>query len=132
MNREVLTTIGGLIVVGAVVVATFLYGNHQHQADLRHDQDVQRQQQAQQSEQKSASQQSGSSGSSQQPAVQKPSSDNQTALQGGQKSTATIQTSQPTPTETPKTGGSTSGIVGALAMAVAGELYRRSRKQIVQ
>src|SRR5665213_3409768 len=45
MNRDVLTTVGGLILVGVVVVATFLYGNQQRQAQLRQQQTTQKQQQ---------------------------------------------------------------------------------------
>jgi len=47
MKRDTLKTIIGLAIIGLIVVVTFLYGNAQRQAQLRHDQDVKRQQQAQ-------------------------------------------------------------------------------------
>lgn len=47
MKRDTLKTIFGLVIIGLIVVVTFLYGNAQRQAQLRHDQDVKRQQQTQ-------------------------------------------------------------------------------------
>ena len=47
MKRDTLKTIFGLVIIGLIVVVTFLYGNSQRQAQLRHDQDVKRQQQTQ-------------------------------------------------------------------------------------
>jgi len=46
MKRETLKTLAGLIVIVGIVVATFMYGNSQRQAQLKHDQDVKKQQQA--------------------------------------------------------------------------------------
>jgi len=44
MKRETLKTLAGLIVIVGIVVATFMYGNSQRQAQLKHDQDVKKQQ----------------------------------------------------------------------------------------
>lgn len=43
MNRESLKTLGGILVIGIIVVATFLYGNQQRQEQLRKDQAQQEQ-----------------------------------------------------------------------------------------
>jgi cytoskeletal protein RodZ len=46
VKRDTVKTIVGLIIIGGIVVATFLYGNSQRQAQLTHDQDVKKQQEA--------------------------------------------------------------------------------------
>src|SRR4029078_2296942 len=46
MKRDTVKTLIGLLIIGIIVVATFLYGNAQRQAQLRHDQDVKKQQEA--------------------------------------------------------------------------------------
>ena len=38
MNKDLLRTIGGILVIGGIVVATFLYGNQQRQEQVRQDQ----------------------------------------------------------------------------------------------
>lgn len=146
MNRDVVTTVGGLILVGIVVVATFLYGNQQRQTQLRHDQAVQRQQQTTKTTPKpspapaASSATSSSSGTSstpaQQPAVQKPSASNQTALQGGSQSsntTATTPAAQTSPpTETPDTGSSPLPAAAATVLLVMAGVYWRSRQALRQ
>jgi cytoskeletal protein RodZ len=145
MNRDVLTTVGGLVLVGIVVVATFLYGNEQRQAQLRRDQTAQRQSQQQSKNQSTpkASSVSTSSGSSNtatatssQPAVQKPSSSNQTTLQGGSPSSTAsspVPSSGSGPAETPRTGSSSILYVfGATLMVVLYQVYRRSRTAVAQ
>jgi FtsZ-interacting cell division protein ZipA len=99
MRRDVVTTIGGLVLVGLVVIAAFLYGNHQRNDQVRRDQDATRQQQeakASPSKSTASSQQkttqSGSSNaagpattsgdSAQQPAVQKPNQNDGKQVQG--------------------------------------------------
>lgn len=46
MTRDTVKTLAGLIIIGGIVVATFLYGNAQRQAQLSHDQEVKKQQEA--------------------------------------------------------------------------------------
>ncbi len=46
MNRDTVKTLIGLVIIGGIVVATFMYGNSQRQAQLKHDQDVKKQQTA--------------------------------------------------------------------------------------
>lgn len=46
MKSDTIKTIIGLIVIGGIVVATFMYGNAQRQAQLNHDQEVKKQQEA--------------------------------------------------------------------------------------
>lgn len=45
MSRDLLKTIGGLALIAAIVVATFLYGNKQRQEQVRRDQEIKQQQQ---------------------------------------------------------------------------------------
>lgn len=40
MNRDTVKTLAGLVVIGVIVVATFLYGNAQRQNQLKHDASV--------------------------------------------------------------------------------------------
>ena len=44
MTRDTVKTILGLVAILLIVGATFLYGNAQHQAQLRHDNDAKKQQ----------------------------------------------------------------------------------------
>lgn len=46
MKRDTVKTLAGLVVIAAIVVATFAYGNAQRQNQLKHDQDVKNQQAA--------------------------------------------------------------------------------------
>ncbi|GEM_PF-1100025 len=43
MKRDTVKTLAGLAIIGGIVVATFLYGNSQRQAQLSHDQQVKQQ-----------------------------------------------------------------------------------------
>lgn len=47
-------TVGAIVVIGIIVVATFLYGNQQRQLQVRRDQDVRRQQEQKAAENKPA------------------------------------------------------------------------------
>lgn len=44
MNRDTVKTLAGLVIIGVIVVATFLYGNAQRQNQLKHDANVKQQQ----------------------------------------------------------------------------------------
>ena len=44
MNKDLIKTIGGILIIAAIVVATFLYGNQQRQEQVRRDQALQEQQ----------------------------------------------------------------------------------------
>jgi|GEM_PF-5922821 len=109
MNRELLITIGGLLVVGLVVVATFLYGNQQRQAQLRTPQTNQHQQQAAK------------------PAPKPTPSP--TATTPGRGSTPA---QQPTPASTPATGSSPLPAIAATVLLVMAWAYRRSRRSLRQ
>ncbi len=43
MKRDTVKTLAGLLVIAVIVVATFVYGNSQRQAQLKHDQEVKNQ-----------------------------------------------------------------------------------------
>lgn len=136
MNRDNLYTFGGLVLVGAVIVAAFLYGNSQRQSQIRTDQDKQRTQQAAQTPNSGQA-----NGPDQQPSAVKPS-DSQTALQGSGAAGGTEKTPTSTPapaaqpdamvgiTETPKTGGSVAYLIGPLALLYGYRKLRHSRRQI--
>jgi hypothetical protein len=138
MNRDALTTIGGLVLVGIVVVATFLYGNQQRQAQLRHNQTAQRQAQQSAKPQPAAKTPASASSSpvasSQQPAVQKPSSSNQSTLQGGSTAPTPAATNDGSAqTEIPKTGSSgILYIIGATLMVLLYRTHRQSRLAVVR
>ena len=104
MNRDTLKTLAGLVVIGFIVVATFLYGNAQRQSQNKHDQEVKQQANTNPSAspaksaaiaaQPKASTQPGTA------AVASPSSN---AVQGGkvQASTAPSATTSPKASPTP-------------------------------
>lgn len=126
MKKDVLTTIGGLVLVGLVVVATFLYGSQQRQNQAKHDEQLKQQQQtAQQS-----TDEHHDADKPQQPAVNKPQAD-QSNLQGGKPATAPA----PVPagsTQTPKTGGEVLFIIPAAAMVAMYRRQRRSQRELRQ
>lgn len=134
MNRDGVKTIIGLLVIGLIIVATFLYGNHQRQAQLRHDQDVKKQSgvtqatpQATPTTNKSASSQAS---------VPSPSA-NPLQGQGSTSSTSTVKSPQTggtaivTPATTPKTGAGEMAPIALVGLALAGIYYRRSRRELV-
>lgn len=43
LNRDFLKTLGGILIIGAIVVATFLYGNQQRQEQIRKDEQAKQQ-----------------------------------------------------------------------------------------
>ncbi len=140
VNRDGVKTVIGLLIIGLIIVATFLYGNHQRQAQLRHDEDLKRQQQLtlQVTPQASSTPQvtpkastSPVVSSKPQPAVATPSAN---VIQGQGVKTTPSATSTPTKSvadtsTTPKTGpGEWS--VALLALIGAGVYYRRSRREL--
>ena len=131
MNRDVLTTIGGLVLVGVIVVATFLYGNQQRQSQLRHNQTAARQSQPAAKTPTATS--SSPTATSQQPGVEKPSSNNQTTLQGGSTTQPVVPSSGSTPAETPKTGGSgVLYVIGATLIVMLYRMHRQSRLAVTR
>jgi len=88
MKRDTVKTFAGLIIIAAIVVATFLYGNSQRQAQLAHDQEV-KQQQAKDTSQAKAAQQAAVATTTAQPSnntapVKSPTSN---SIQGSATST---------------------------------------------
>lgn len=133
MKKDVLTTIGGLVLVGLVVVATFLYGNQQRQNQAKHDQDIKKQQETKAPTNPQTSGPQASTSAPQQPAVQKPQADSSN-LQGGKTgapSATPTPASKPAPvagvTQTPKTGGEVLVLIPVTAMLMLYRTQRRSR-----
>ena len=135
MRRDVVATIGGLILVALVVVGTFLYGNsqrekkesqgqnqeQQQQAQKTEQQKQEEQQQAQQAEQaKKAQQQQQADEAKQKAAQQQAASQNKPAAQPQTGATAPAA-------PMPATGGEILYVAGAALTIYAAHLYRRSR-----
>jgi lysozyme family protein len=130
VNRDGLKTIIGLLVIGLIIVATFLYGNHQRQAQLRHDEDLKRQQQK---VTQTTPQATKSPAASTSPQASVPSS-TPNPIQGQGKVTAAPQTGGTAMTETnttPRTGAGEMAPIALLALIASGVYYRRSRREVV-
>jgi LPXTG-motif cell wall-anchored protein len=131
MNRDTLKTILGLIVIVLIVVATFLYGNAQRQAQLKRDQEVKQQQTAQTSTSPAASA-STSAGTSNTAPVSSPTANN---IQGGQPSQpptgGSTSSTSVNSSGIPDTGSSSVAAAGLLALASAFAYWRRSRRAVM-
>jgi cytoskeletal protein RodZ len=135
MNRDVFTTAIGLILVGIVVVAVFLYGNHQHQSTVRKSQTAGQQSAPHKVAIKPSTKSTGpAKATTQQPATVKPSASNQTALQGGSHAApSSTTTPHAAPTQIPQTGSEGLwSVVGAALIAALYQVHRRSRLAVVQ
>ena len=127
MKRDTIKTIAGLIIIGAIVVATFLYGNSQRKAQLAHDQDVKKQQEAKAQAQAKAVTPT--------PTPVKASAPSTSAAPGAVAGAATAG-----PATTPTTGGSglpqagpeTAGMVGMGSISVMLLAVRRSRQALLK
>ncbi len=119
MGKDAIKTVAGLVVIALIVVATFLYGNAQRQAQIRHDQDVKNQQTASGSPQTAAS---ATPKSTPTPAVAKGPSDGVAVA----KTPAAGATSG-----LPATGPSGLPLVAIGAMVVSYGLWRRSRRNVL-
>jgi LPXTG-motif cell wall-anchored protein len=150
MKRDTLKTLAGLLIIGVIVVATFMYGNAQRQAQIKRDEAAKKQQQAKANNDKALA--SASPSPTTQPttggtaAVQSPSSNN---VQGGTQVTptpssstkppengqvagATAPTATPTPAGSPlpQTGPETAGALGGMAVLGSVFMLRRSKKSL--
>ena len=102
MKRDTVKTLAGLAIIGGIVVATFLYGNSQRQAQLSHDQQVKQQEaktQQAKAAQPSATAAAGNQAANNTAPVKSPSSN---TIQG---STAQTPTSSPAATPAPAVAG---------------------------
>lgn len=146
MQSDLIKTIAGLITIGVIVVATFMYGNAQREAQQRRDQDLKQSQQAVQSSASpvasatpAASPKVAASPASGTAAVTSPSPN---TIQGGKGGAVASPSPTPTPkaTTTPVAGASTAALpetgpelastIAVGAMVVAFGAYRRSRQAI--
>lgn len=126
MRSDLLKTIAGLVIIGLIVVATFMYGNAQREAQLKRDQDLKRAQEAQ---------------ASASPAVATSPTPTQVAV-ATTKPTPTptktpvasaTPTATPAPTPLPQTGAEDLiPAVAAGAMGIAGVAWRRSQRSLLQ
>lgn len=111
MKRDSVKTAVGLFIIAGIVVATFLYGNSQRQAQLRHDQDVK-------NEQAKATATSPSASATVKPAA---------------SPTPVIVDGAPTrPSVIPDTGARESGLIGLAAITFASVLWRASRARVLR
>lgn len=149
-RRDLFATLGGLLLVAAVVVATFLYGNQQRQNQQAKEQQTKEQQAQQQSNevaksdekptaaQPAASDQSQSSAKDSTTGASPDSNTAPVAVGGGagaetaQPATgATQQITPPGVTRTPEAGSALSTSLGTVALLTAATLYVRSRKSYI-
>jgi cytoskeletal protein RodZ len=140
VNRDGIKTVIGLLVIGLIIVATFLYGNHQRQAQLQHDQDLRRQKQDVSQMNPSASSKpapttSVAPTSKPQPGVATPSAN---AIQGQGSGAVTPHAASTTSNgnvtvtdTTPKTGPSAvASSLALIALISSGVYYRRSKREL--
>ena len=133
MNRDGVKTVIGLLVIGLIIVATFLYGNNQRQAQLRHDQDLKRLQSVSQTSPQTTPKAAPtpSKSTALQPGVPAPTSN---PIQGrGNAVTTAPQTGGTVAagsSSTPKTGPDAIAPIALLALIGAGVYYRRSRREL--
>ncbi len=140
MNRDGIKTVIGLLVIGLIIVATFLYGNHQRQAQLQHDQDLKRQKQdvAQMTPSASTKPAASSSiapSSKPQPGVATPTAN---VIQGQGSGSVTPHSASTTgkgsmtvTDTTPKTGpNALASSVAMIALISSVLFYRRSKREL--
>jgi cytoskeletal protein RodZ len=124
VNRDTLKTIGGLVVIAVIIVGAFLYGNAQHQNQVRQDQNTK--QQASQS----TSPESNAGNVGQAPA--KPSAQaTPNPLQASAASTSpspAVESGKGGVTQTPQTGAADE-LLPLAVLTAAWVLYRRSLPQ---
>lgn len=155
MKRDTFKTLAGLLVIAVIVVATFLYGNAQRQAQLKHDQTAKNQETANTSMSPTptvaSSTPSVNASATKTPAsntapVASPTSN---SLQGGKAATPT-PSAKPTPTPSsspvvaaatqPQTGGTTplpqtgpslGDLTGVAAVIFAIVFLRYSKRSVI-
>lgn len=140
MNRDGIKTVIGLLVIGLIIVATFLYGNHQRQAQLRHDQDLKRQKQdvaqmTPSASSKPAPSTNAAPATKPQPGVATPTANTIQGQGAGAVTPRAASTTTPgkvTVTDsTPKTGPSeVASTVALIALISASVYYRRSKREL--
>jgi len=111
MKRDTVKTAVGLVIIAGIVVATFLYGNSQRQAQLRHDQDVKNQQ-------AKATAASPSASASVQPSAT--------------PTPAVVEGAAISPTVIPDTGATENGLIGLAAITLAAVLWRGSKARVLR
>lgn len=121
VTRDTIKTLLGLIIIVAIVVATFLYGNAQRQSQQKHD--------SQLSTQVSPSASSSPAASVSTAPVSSPTAND---IQGGTKSSptptpATTPSPTPTPTAIPDTGAASLPLFATLGLVLVALGWWRSR-----
>jgi LPXTG-motif cell wall-anchored protein len=152
MKRDTLKTLAGLLIIGVIVVATFMYGNAQRQAQIKRDQAAKKQQEAKANNAGKALPSASASPAAQPTtggtaAVKSPSSN---TVQGGTQVTAAPKATEngqvagastPAPASAtpappanssnlPQTGPETAGALGAMAVLGSMFMLRRSKKNL--
>lgn len=129
MKRDTIKTVAGLIIIVGIVVATFLYGNSQRQAQLAHDQKVKQEQEAKAQQQAKAVSPSVSPTKS--PAAATGTTTTTTGGSGTVAGTSTVPATGGTGAALPDTGPESIGMVGLSAIGVMLLAVRRSRKAML-
>lgn len=116
LGSDLVKTVGAILIIAIIVVATFLYGNHQRQEQVRKDQAAKQEQQRKADEQAKQVV----------PAAPQPSGNTVGA------SATPVQTSAPANGKTPSTGGELGYLIPATALFVAFQANRRSKRSLHQ
>ncbi|MBW3538532.1 hypothetical protein KY386_03520 [Candidatus Parcubacteria bacterium] len=117
ISKDVLKTAGAILLIGVIVVATFLYGNAQRQEQARRDQVAKQQQEQRETADKPAEQPQPAA--PQQPAANQPAQPGTGAVGGGSL-----------PETTPKTGGELAYLLPAVAVVGMYRFNRTSRQRL--
>jgi hypothetical protein len=131
MSKDLIKTIGAVVLIGIIVVATFLYGNQQRQTQLRRDQQAKQEHERKAEESTNQSATQGTTGTA---PVQTPSQSTNSGLQSPQpaptgSTTVTANVGGGTlPKTTPNTGGEASAPIGLVVLSGLSVAYVRSRK----
>ncbi len=120
MKRDTIKTLIGLFIIGLIVVATFMYGNAQRQAQQKRDQATNK---PQPSPSRTVASSVTPTPSGAPAPVQSPG-----VVGGGAKTTPTTGG---TGKDLPETGSPWGGVIGAAALVGTGLAWRRSQRALV-
>ncbi len=111
--RDSVKTAIGLLIIGGIVVATFLYGNSQRQSQLRHDQELQNQQ---------------TKATSASPSVS--ASASASAKSTPTPTPAVVDGAETSPGVIPDTGATQDGLIGLAALVTSALYWRQSQLRV--
>jgi hypothetical protein len=123
-GSEILKTIGAVLVIGGIVVATFLYGNRQRQEQVRRDREIRQQQ-----EEQAARENNPQVAVNNTPDNTQVTPENQSAAPTNNAGVSP-STGAPLPATTPETGPEAWLVVPAGMIAGLWQVHRASKKSV--